>query len=303
VELRVAVIVLMATACRTAPAPPQLDQRPPQPELQKYVDAAGRVGFTGRVLMGSTPVPYFGVRVVRTFASSIAAMEPVVEVHTGDGWFHLPHEAGTWDVVIVGPGFARKLLIDKTINPGRATDLGVIEVSPGFVTRGRVLDTRGRPVANAVVSLTQNFWATDHAPLAGLASGTFETTTDSEGDYSFRGVTTLDLTGSDARISAKHGRDRSFPSPVPTGNVTIDLVVEPTGIIEVTAACAADHERVIVRGNQRRDVVMFETIHNHRMVVDLPAGEYSVVVAARGCGRDKHQVRVVPDATATVVVP
>jgi hypothetical protein len=210
----------------------------------------------------------------------------------------VPHEPGTWDLVIVAPGFARKLLVGKTIEHGTRTDLGVIELQPGFVIEGRVLDASAQPVAGATVSITEHPTEPADGSLTALAVGNFEATTDSHGRYLFHGVTTLDITGAKPMMVAERGKLRSHPVRVSTGNRTIDVIVLPVGTVEGVNQYPADGARAVLWSTQDRQGFYTAEIMNHRFTIDVPAGDYSIWVR-----NGKKQVTVVPNATSTVTFP
>jgi hypothetical protein len=294
--VRLLVVLSIATACHRVDHAPPAEPRPAQPQLQKYVEPLARPGFTGRVFFGSSPVTHFGVAVVRDHRELLFLRPTFKEVHSRDGWFRIAGPPGTWDVVIVAPGFPRKILHQRAVEELRSTDLGMIELARPIVTQGHVRDSAGRPVAGASVSINQSSFAADDGSFAAMAAGNIRTSTDASGHFSLSGVTEIEI-GSRPTIVAEHQKLRSHELPVPTGNVTLDLVVLPMGTIE--GHTPTDDRRVIISSMQPR-AAYIAPIQDHRFVFDIPAGNYTLLTAP---GKLTKQVTVAPNATSTVTFP
>ena len=89
-----------------------------------------------------------------------------------DGTFFIPNvPEGSYMVSISGEGHGQKTLNDVRIDPGRATDLGTIEMVPGGRVVGRVLDSQGQPVEGAHLALLS---PESHQPVGAWAFPTNE---------------------------------------------------------------------------------------------------------------------------------
>jgi hypothetical protein len=196
------------------------------------------VTLTGRVLFNGAPLPYFGVVVANT--PSLLAILPPRLVRAADGRFTLrPVEAGTFSVVIMGPGTERKTIENVVGAPGQALDLGEISLAPGLRITGHVRDEAGAPVAGAVVSIGKSRRGIDDGPLAQMFRGTYQTTTDGSGSYSFDGISPTRERYFPPEISASDlVRGISAPTTIPDKNATIDLVIVATGGIDGVVAGA-----------------------------------------------------------------
>jgi hypothetical protein len=166
----------------------------------------GTASVAGTVTYGDgTPVKYFGVLL-------LAREEPYIElpapVTSKAGAFKFKNiAAGSWTVMIVGPGFAR-WRVKATFADGKLTDLGKIKVEDGVVVSGIVIviDKAKKPVGGLTVEargiagggamFSMTGVTADDEPdkplvdpvLAEAANGTQSTVTDAKGRFTIKGV-------------------------------------------------------------------------------------------------------------------
>jgi hypothetical protein len=198
---------------------------------------ADSTALTGRVVLDGKPVPEFAIVLTRD-VGFVGVYERPRVIRSNDGRFTLkPNEKGR-DVVIVGRGFARHIILNSEITELKTPDFGDIAVSPGDTIRGTVSDEKGVPLANAHVALitTPSKFSEDATnDWVQLSVGNLATTTDARGNYSLEGVAANFRRGNNHPELTAWTSDRaSLPVPMPYGNATVDFNVAPTGAIEVT---------------------------------------------------------------------
>jgi hypothetical protein len=196
------------------------------------------------------------------------------------------------DVVIAGPGFARRDITQLQVDKDATLDLGAIELSHGNTIDGHVTDESGTPVPDAEIELVY-LVPIDGDELERRANGDYITVTDRDGYYRIDGVPNLKT----ARISANiEGSFATLWQPERiTGSATIDLVARPVG--QLAAQCSPG----------RRPYLNVRSISGHAFIVvggqkdgsvlarDIPAGDYDVIV-----GRHQQRATVVTGQTTTV---
>lgn len=283
------------------PAPPPLRPTPhaPSPPAEPTGTA-----IAGRVVLDGAPVRYYGVIVSASFASS-APTDPAKVIHHGDGRFRLPvKDLGPWDLVIAGPGFARKVVAGTSVPDGATKDLGDIAVAHGHTIRGVVRDGYGAPVASAEVALVSTPGAEQGGALDELARGNLSAITGDDGGYEIDDVAQLPLRHSHPTLTASTRDHRvSLPASVPDADATLDLVVEAVGTLEVRVTGSVQG-RVVVHTVNRPMVL----VPGHQSAgvyrVDAPAGDYEVVVFSGGRNPPQPQrVTIVAGSVAAVTVP
>jgi len=155
-------------------------------DVRLEIPDAGSI--TGRVVMNGQPVDYFGVAIDEdsTDQRSWPGTDPV---RSPDGRFTKTH---LWPrmmmVAIVGPGFERKVIQHVAVPAGGELDLGDIEVSPGRVLRGHVVDESGAPIADAAVIAEANDGVETEVSLDHDLQGTRGTHTDAAGAFELAGL-------------------------------------------------------------------------------------------------------------------
>jgi hypothetical protein len=185
--------------------------------------------LVGRVTLDGKPVRFYGVTLEQW-----RDYLPTVEVSNAHGRFEISDvSTGSWDVIIAGPGFARRIIVHQRIDSEKVLDLGQIEVERGSVVDGHITDAQGAPMPHATVAIMQSVSCCDPKDeLTMLARGWFETTTDANGAYAIDGFIRLDDTY--PWIFARSDGQLSFPIMLSNRSATIDLVVVPTGRVEGT---------------------------------------------------------------------
>ncbi|MBA2542698.1 MAG: hypothetical protein H0V17_23845, partial [Deltaproteobacteria bacterium] len=141
-------VVLAVAACG---APPVATKPVDPPKREPFADAFDDAAITGRVLLNGQPVPEFGIVVV----ANRWMKPPAIPVRQPGGRFEVHVPAGTFDLIIAGPGFARTMLVEKSLRPGVITDLGDITLKPGFTISGQITDMTGRSVPGAEITVEQ----------------------------------------------------------------------------------------------------------------------------------------------------
>ncbi len=145
-----------------------------------------------------TPAPYFGLMIQEN--SEPTYMSFPIAVRDAKGEFHFQAvEAGTWKVVVVGPGFVTAASGDLTLVDGKTIDAGAITVKRGNEVTGVVTDS-GKPAVDAKVcaekrrgGLSMGGLTVDGKPLAdrellSLRDGKQCAVTDARGRYVVRGI-------------------------------------------------------------------------------------------------------------------
>lgn len=160
-----------------------------------------RAGLTGTVVLDGAPVTYYGYELLAPGDDQPwqpRAVRELTGAFTDDDV-----QPGTWTVAIVGPGFVTKLVRGVRVIGGSVTDLGAIHVVHGRALRGRIVDARGAPVADAEVSVSADLYGDSGrgGTLSTLARGGFVTRSGADGTYRIDGVGTL---GDTARLVVTH---------------------------------------------------------------------------------------------------
>ncbi len=256
--------------------------------------------LTGRVLLAGLPVPYYGYALTDDATDSYTRPTPVRD---DDGRFtNKDATPGTVVVVIVGPGFARKVIDKVQIVAGQTTDLGDITVERGETIRGRVVDDRGAGIPGATVSIVggSSFNAT---ALHRMMQGEPFTTSDASGNYELVGVPS----STEARtVKATHPtRGASQFTVLAVGQSVVDIVLDATGAIEGTAP-ASDRSFAVARlsdDSRARYYAEVDTLGRFSFPV-LPPGEYDVdMVGRRRLPTSKVTVTAGKTAIAVFDVP
>jgi protocatechuate 3,4-dioxygenase beta subunit len=250
--------------------------------------------LTGRVLLDGAPLPHFGIAVANT--SMMQLLSPRV-VRTTDGRFTLrPVKAGTFSVVIMGPGTERKTIENVVGTPGQAVALGDISLARGLRISGHVRDQAGVPVAGAIVAIGRGQRDIDMGPLAQAFRGEFQTTTDATGAYAFDGVAPMRERFEQPKISASHRvHGISAPATIPDKDAKIDLVIVATGAIDGVVAGASSGSVSARIGSSPSAFRVFARIdgtgafHFDRL---LP-GVYTISMYSEGREKSSIQVTVV----------
>ena len=123
---------------------------------------------------------------------------------------------GKYYLTIRGPEFAELHVPGVEITPGKTTDLGTLKVTRGRRLTGKVLDSKGSPVANAKVKVAEMLFSTGNAndqtenweEIAGVRA----TVTDQNGDFALIGLPTKGTS-----VIAEGSDGRSLAQPVPAG--------------------------------------------------------------------------------------
>jgi hypothetical protein len=179
--------------------------------------------ITGRVILDGAPVPYFGVSVSEDPGSAFGRPTPV---RAPDGRFRQPDAPpGTQAVIVIGPGFLRRVVEGVQVVAGATTDLGDIVVARGGRLHGRVVDARGA-VAGATVRIASSGFSAKETRLRAILRGEQSATTDAAGSYELVGLPGS-LAGFDIEAShPDHGT--SGPRALAAGASDVTLVLGAT---------------------------------------------------------------------------
>lgn len=254
-------------------------------------------GITGRVVLDGKPVTYYGVSIDEDPDDTYGRPTPVRDPA---GRFTQRDVApGRFAVIIVGPGFARRVVEGVQVVSGRVTELGDIAVVRGESVRGRVVDPRGDGVAGATVRITSRR-SLGVTGLRALMQGNFSAETDAGGGFEIIGQTASD---EERRIEATHpAAGTSGIRVLAAGQAELELVVTPSGSIDgtvvyqrrgmhlVTASRVDDHDT-------RYDAEI--TAAGTFRFPQLPPGDYDVRMLG---ARAKPSVRATVTAGAATAV-
>jgi hypothetical protein len=229
--MRFALGVLVA--CGSAP-PPAPTPAPPIPVPAELEGQRPSAMLAGRVLLDGKPVRHFGIVTVKEASYNWWGGAVAMPVRSRDGRFFIRGTPGTYDVVIAGPGFTRKLISNQQLAIGRTTQLGDIAVRRGFTVSGTITDAHG-PVTDATVAIQQTHGAPIDGSLTAHAFGNLRGKSDGAGRFSIPDVTAIEA-GSVWISARKSGVGATYSESVgvQNGNVAINLRVHPAGWIEGT---------------------------------------------------------------------
>lgn len=252
--------------------------------------------LTGFVTLRGEPVPYFGIQAALEPDPNFRSPQPV---RAANGAFTLKSLApGTYSLEVTGPTFQTRRVAHFVVGDGGTTDVGNIAVDAGRIVRGRVVDERGQPIANAVVSLApRGPWRGD-ITLSGLAAGNRVAHSASDGSFELAGVGA----GEDLFVEAIAGALRSQEYPLGPEDDQVALVVEQTGTVighiehlrerdgRVYLTSVVDYTSLSVDGSYGGE---FQFEH-------VPAGDYELTV--NGEPTFMQRVHVAADTTTTAVI-
>ncbi|MDQ3333634.1 MAG: carboxypeptidase-like regulatory domain-containing protein [Myxococcota bacterium] len=110
-----------------------------------------------------------------------------------DGKFEVKElDPGTYDVTFRGPDFAVLIKRDVKVEAGKTLDLGTVTVYRGRKISGRVLDTKGKPVAGANIKVGEMImFSDDEKPTDDdddMQSGMRSATSGADGHFSIIGI-------------------------------------------------------------------------------------------------------------------
>ena len=242
-------------------------------------DAHGAT-LRGRLLLNGVPVQDFAVSLVPNITGLFDTTPH--PFHTADGRFELTDASpGTWDILIVGPGFARAFDLQRELVADRVLDLGDIVVHRGPTVRGTVTDAAGTPVGNATVMVGCRRKPTGDV-LTDLSRGCLSTVTSGDGGYVLEDVTKLNpIDNLQPHVFAVAGGQQSFERNVPNQDVTIDLVVREVGTIEGTVQGPIQKRTIVVaRSILDADArLITEAARDGSFRIEhAPVGDYAIAV-------------------------
>ncbi len=230
-------------------------------DVKIVLPADGGIEGTARFSDGKPPAL---MTVAVAGAAGVPARDGVFRI---DG---LP--AGSYDVTFRGPDFTEKTLRDVEVEPGALVDIGNVELERGRAVKGRVVDARGRAVANATVAYGRQLIGNGESMTLEIGQqlderlGVRRTTTDQRGEFRISGI------GKDDGVVAAEQADqgRSHPVDVPGGedDAVVELALAPLGAVEG-----------IVRHNGE------------------PAAQAALILGSTASGRQSTRAQTGPDGT------
>jgi hypothetical protein len=220
-----------------------------------------------------------------------------------DGEFSVPAAAGTYNLVVSGPGLLTKLVPDVELTGREVTDVGTITVEKGRSVSGRVVDDDGRAIGGATV-VAGGLLTGDGKQLfvESESIGSQKTTTDEHGRFTLSGFDESSLVvvaGHD-----DHGRSLSVSVPRGSASVEVALVLVDTGALvgTVTRDGKPLPDTVIIanpRGASRSNFFVITGPDGSFAFDRLGGGEYSVMAMIGGGGpkpKDMHLRDVLVEA-------
>lgn len=214
---------------------------------------------------------------------------------------------GTHDLTVRGPDFATTVRSKIEVAAGEKHDVGSIEVRTGRRVSGRVIDSKGGPVAEADIVLARQL-ISDGANLTPRAMGTAmdeqlgnrRTKTDAKGNFSFRGIGDSEWT-----IAADHpemGRSLGRTVEKGTEEVVLDLALLPVGgvkgAVTVNGEPSAGVDVLITSETGSAHIVIVKSDEKGKFMAERVASGKVKVSAMRNVGGSSSMA-----ATNVVVDP
>ena len=274
--------------------------RPGAPPIKLVLKQPASIA--GRVVLDGHPVPYYGISWAGPWGSWSQHPTPV---RSTDGRFKLDGvPAGTWTLIVSGPGFAQKQVNGINVDE-HTVDIGDIVVAHGISIRGHVYDASGAAVPGATVAVHRLIsYDNEDDPLNQIAQGVFNATTDGSGAYRFSDITPSDSERDQNRIFASHPTlGVAAEQSLPTQGGVVDLALTAFGAIDgVVQGGSGLVTATRSGGDSSEKQVETDAAGKFRFEQVLP-GEY-VVALSWGFARPVVAA-VVPNgrASVTIVVP
>lgn len=278
---------LCVTLCAAVGACPRVHERAPDQQTssqpERYSLPRG-TGVAGIVRINGTPVRHFGITLTDNFAYQYYTQ--ATEVWTRTGRFVVGDVSpGTYDLIVAGRGFSRRIIAGIRIQSGQITDLKTIDVVRGKTIDGLVTDELGQPVVDVEVTIDRTVdLAREHASLdvlSQLAVGSYTSRTDAAGHYRIDDVEQHPMLGRLHVFSVSDGR-ATGPHPIPTQGARVDLVLLPTGIIsgQLHRKLHSEPEVIVARSMANQEIVFYATTDELGAfsLNDVPQGDYLVAI-------------------------
>lgn len=183
------------------------------------------------MVLDGKPVTYYGVAIDEDPTDTYGQPTPVRDPA---GRFTQRDVApGRFAVIIVGPGFARRVVDGVQVVSGRVTELGDIAVTRGDRVHGRVVDARGAGVAGATVRVGSRY-SMGSTGLRAIMQGDFSAVADASGGFEIVGQT---ASADDRQIEATHpAAGTSGIRVLAAGQTELALELTASGSIDGTVA-------------------------------------------------------------------
>jgi hypothetical protein len=186
----------------------------------------------GIVTLDGVPRPYFGVTLTRDHQHAhLYGVSPPAVFRGNDGKFTISApEPGEWDLIVVGPGFARWVVKKIRIGSLSPSSPLRIEVARGYTVQGVVIDSRHNAVTAATITITQGIATPTGEPLWELSQGNSRVQSDDSGHFRFDDVSSIDPVATIQAFSV--GGEASLPQRLPDKSASIRLILLPVGRID-----------------------------------------------------------------------
>ena len=287
--------LIIAIALLACSPPGKQPKRPvPSEPLDLSAWTAPRESLVGIVTLEGEPVPVYGVTVTRSPEYPFDGTTVTVSDAAGRFAIHAPR--GRWDLIIAGPGFARRVVTSVAV-PTRAPL--AIAVERGRTIAGTVSDWNGAPVVGAAVTIGDP----TGRQLHDLARNDFFATSDRDGRFRIENLP------SDVVNPTVHAYVRGWAaSPQRTvrgADTAVELRLARVGTITGVVRGRLFHDtrppppRIVHAWSEVGDSLYTTSFDDDGafLFVDLPVGEYRV-----GRFGDSQPVTVVAGQTTRVTL-
>ncbi len=276
---------------RTRPLSRRMDMEEGSGGCGKQAISRGRI--TGRVLLDGKPVRFYGVSMTPNASLPLLESAQVVRSHHGKFVLSVSEER-TVDIVLAGPGIARKVLLGQHLTPCTGS-LGDVHVARGREITGRVVDAKGQPVAAADVVIRNNGVSLEGPDsLTEIANGIIRTTSNSDGKYSLRGISP-----GGGQILVERG-DFSSGDLTVSEEKSVDVVLYPVGSAHGTISfweSSLVGSSIIAQSVSNPKMTVMATVdETGKFFFDkLPEGTYQVFLVERASIVKQLVVRATTD--------
>jgi hypothetical protein len=203
----------------------------------------------GRVTLNGSPVEYYGVTITHNYMLPLHPKATSISSTTGRFAVSCKPEDRV-DLIIAGPGFARRVVAGITTGSKQDTNLGEVAVRVGNKVTGKLLDENNNPASNVVVRISQSDHETDSYadPLTEMALGVQEVRTDRNGLFAITGVERIEPAEAGLTIRAMiDGVSASQPHLLPNSDTDVHLVLRPVGTLSGVLRGADETTVIFIR--------------------------------------------------------
>jgi hypothetical protein len=238
------VVGLVTTSCGSPAATPTQRSKTATPKAH-----TSGCTIRGRVTLNGSPVEYYGVTVTHNYMLPFHPKATSINTTTGRFTVSCKPEDRV-DLIIAGPGFARRVVAGITTGSKQDTNLGEIVVRGGNTVTGTLLDENNNPASNVLVRISQSDHETDSDvdPLTEMALGVQEVRTDRNGLFVIKGVERIEPAEAGLTIRAMiDGVSASHPHLLPNSDTDVHLVLRPVGTLSGVLRGADETTVIFIR--------------------------------------------------------